>query len=578
MRIVVLTKPVPDPASGGERLGPDGRLDRANSPAVVNGNDEYVLEKALKLIEAAGEGEVIAPDDGARQRARDACARRSAMGATRGVLVTDPALGGLRCASSTTRVLAAALKTLEFDLVFAGVDTSDGVARRRSRPGVAALAGLPYLSYAATIEPDAAAPAPSASSRITPTGYDVLEAPMPALISARRRSASRATRRSRGSWPRDRRRSRRSSLADLGIDPATVGRRGATTKVVGLARRRSRGPPRGSCASAPDEAARQVVGAARRAAAHLMGGDLGPRRARPATARSRSSAPRSRRWRGARRGERRGGRHGRRRRGRSGRGGRRSSRGYVPRVLAVTEPATARSRRGHDRRRSGWPRSSRQHGSRDVVLAGAGPEGRDVAGALSALTGLGRARQRDGRARLGRRADRHAQRVRRQAHHRERAHRRPGHRHGAPEQRDRRAGRAPPGPWRPATAAGAATTARGAGRRSARRGEPAAAPIEDARIIVAGGRGVGGPDGFGLIERPGRRRSAARSARRARRSIRAGSRYSQQIGQTGKIVKPQLYLAMGISGAIQHKVGMQTARRSSPSTATPTPRSPTSPT
>ena len=49
MRIVVLTKPVPDPASGGERLGPDGRLDRANSPAVVNGNDEYVLEKALKL-------------------------------------------------------------------------------------------------------------------------------------------------------------------------------------------------------------------------------------------------------------------------------------------------------------------------------------------------------------------------------------------------------------------------------------------------------------------------------------------------------------------------------------------------
>ena len=59
MRIVVLTKPVPDPASGGERLGADGRLDRTNSPAVVNGNDEYVLEKALKLIEAAGDGEVI---------------------------------------------------------------------------------------------------------------------------------------------------------------------------------------------------------------------------------------------------------------------------------------------------------------------------------------------------------------------------------------------------------------------------------------------------------------------------------------------------------------------------------------
>ena len=58
MRIVVLVKPVPDPASAGERLGPDDRLDRAAAPAVVNGNDEYVLEAALKLVEAAGEGEI----------------------------------------------------------------------------------------------------------------------------------------------------------------------------------------------------------------------------------------------------------------------------------------------------------------------------------------------------------------------------------------------------------------------------------------------------------------------------------------------------------------------------------------
>jgi hypothetical protein len=93
VRIVVLTKPVPDPASGGERLGPDGRLDRGNSPAVVNGNDEYVLEKALKLIEAAGEGEVIlltmAPEN-----APETMRKALAMGATRGVLVTDPQIAG----------------------------------------------------------------------------------------------------------------------------------------------------------------------------------------------------------------------------------------------------------------------------------------------------------------------------------------------------------------------------------------------------------------------------------------------------------------------------------------------------
>ena len=107
MRIVVLTKPVPDPASGGERLGPDGRLDRANSPAVVNGNDEYVLEKALKLIEAAGEGEVIlltmAPEN-----APETMRKALAMGASRGVLVTDPAIAGSDTVA-TTRILAGSL-------------------------------------------------------------------------------------------------------------------------------------------------------------------------------------------------------------------------------------------------------------------------------------------------------------------------------------------------------------------------------------------------------------------------------------------------------------------------------------
>jgi electron transfer flavoprotein alpha subunit len=86
----------------------------------------------------------------------------------------------------------------------------------------------------------------------------------------------------------------------------------------------------------------------------------------------------------------------------------------------------------------------------------------------------------------------------------------------------------------------------------------AAAPIEEARVIVAGGRGVGGPDGFKLVEELAEALGGAVGATRA--AVDSGwINYSQQIGQTGKIVKPQLYLALGISGAIQHKVGMQTA-------------------
>jgi electron transfer flavoprotein alpha subunit len=86
----------------------------------------------------------------------------------------------------------------------------------------------------------------------------------------------------------------------------------------------------------------------------------------------------------------------------------------------------------------------------------------------------------------------------------------------------------------------------------------AQAPIEEARIIVAGGRGVGGPDGFGIVEQLAEALGGAVGATRA--AVDSGwIPYSQQIGQTGKIVKPELYLALGISGAIQHKVGMRTS-------------------
>jgi electron transfer flavoprotein alpha subunit len=80
--------------------------------------------------------------------------------------------------------------------------------------------------------------------------------------------------------------------------------------------------------------------------------------------------------------------------------------------------------------------------------------------------------------------------------------------------------------------------------------------IEDADIIVAGGRGLGAPENFTLAEELAHALGGAVGATRA--VVDAGwYPYAAQIGQTGKVVSPKLYVALGISGAIQHKVGMQ---------------------
>ena len=175
MKIAVCVKAVPD-AAGGRRIdAATGRLDRSGD-LVLSDFDLHPVEEALRIREAAGEGEVLVLSLGPA-RASDAVRKTLAMGADRSVLVTDEAFVGADLVA-TAHALAGALERERADLILFGQQSADGDGACLPA-AVAELLRRPVISQVAELSVEAGA---VTGRRQTEFGYERIRAPLPAVV------------------------------------------------------------------------------------------------------------------------------------------------------------------------------------------------------------------------------------------------------------------------------------------------------------------------------------------------------------------------------------------------------------
>jgi electron transfer flavoprotein beta subunit len=226
MNIAVCVKQIPDPAEPGA-LNPDHTLKR-DGKLILDESDSYGVEMALQLVDKAGGGEVtlvsMAPDN-----TRDGLRTALAMGAAKAVLVSDEALKGAG-ALDTAKVLAAAIKRNEFDLVLAATESSDGYTGTVPEQ-IAEILGLPSVGFAKHVEIDGST---LKVQRQTEAGYDEVESPLPAVVSVTAGVVEPRYPSFKGIMAAKSKPVDEVALSDLGIDGGVVGWAGAGQEIVAV--------------------------------------------------------------------------------------------------------------------------------------------------------------------------------------------------------------------------------------------------------------------------------------------------------------------------------------------------------
>lgn len=234
MKIAVCVKEVPD-AGPSRRIDPGTlRMDRSGDRS-LNAYDLNAVEEAIRIRDAAGEGEVVLVSLGAG-RALESLRKGLAMGADRAVLVSDDGAVGSDLVA-TTNILAEALKAESPDLVLFGQQATDGdgavlwasVADRLRMPVISQISELTVENGTAT------------AKRQTEFGYDTIAAPLPAVLAVADSLNEPRYPSLKGIMGAKKKPQETKSLADVGVDAGAAGEAGSRTTVASLGEPPSRG-------------------------------------------------------------------------------------------------------------------------------------------------------------------------------------------------------------------------------------------------------------------------------------------------------------------------------------------------
>ena len=213
----------------------DWTLDRLSADAVLNDLDEYAVEAGLQLVETRG-GQLTVLTVGP-ERAVEAIRKALSMGADAAVHIVDDSLHGSD-AVATSLVLAKALGTLEWDVLLLGSESTD--ARMSVVPAMLAeRLGAAQLTYAFRVTVDAGT---VTVERSTETGVEVLSAKFPAVVSIVEKSNEPRYPSFKNIMAAKKKQVTTISLADLGVDPSSVGLAGARSRVLDATKRPPKPP------------------------------------------------------------------------------------------------------------------------------------------------------------------------------------------------------------------------------------------------------------------------------------------------------------------------------------------------